>query len=54
VRDVVRIAAVTPGEVSAAFSAYLLGGSFTWMAVGDPVLLAALPPGDFASFSVSK
>ena len=52
VRDVVRIAAVTPEEVVAAFSTYILGGSFTWVAVGDPGLIATLPAGDFASFKL--
>lgn len=50
VRDVVRIAAVTPEEVEAAFSDYILGGSFTWVAVGDPDLVAALPSEKFVSF----
>lgn len=51
VHDVVRIAAVTPGDVEAAFSTYIIGGSFTWVAVGDPALLSKLPAGDFVSFS---
>jgi len=50
VRDIVRIAAVKPEEVQVAFSKYLLGGSFTWVAVGDPGLLAKLRAADFASF----
>ncbi|MHB0897332.1 MAG: M16 family metallopeptidase [Spirochaetales bacterium] len=51
VRDIVRIAAVKPEEVLTAFSTYILGGSFTWVAVGDPALLAKLQAADFASFA---
>ncbi|MFA5851307.1 MAG: pitrilysin family protein [Spirochaetales bacterium] len=50
VRDIVRIAAAKPEEVRTAFSDYILGGSFTWVAVGDPGLLAKLQVADFASF----
>jgi zinc protease len=48
--DVVRIASVTPKDVKTAFSTYILNGSFTWMAVGDPALIARLPIDEFASF----
>ena len=51
VRDIVRIAAVKPEEVRAAFSDYILNGSFTWVAVGDPALLAKLRAADFAAFA---
>lgn len=50
VRDVVRIAAIKPDEVQKAFSTYILGGSFTWVAVGDPALIAKLSAEDFVSF----
>ena len=51
VRDIVRIAAIQPEEVRAAFSNYILDGSLTWVAVGDPALLAKLRASDFASFA---
>lgn len=50
VRDIVRIAKIQPAEVQSAFADYILGGSFVWVAVGDPALLALLPTADFASF----
>ena len=52
--DVQRIAEVTPDQVSAAFSAYVLGGPFTWVAVGDPKLLARFDPDSFAGFNIAK
>jgi len=48
--DVVRIASVTSEDVRTAFSTYILNGSFIWMAVGDPTLIARLPTDEFASF----
>ncbi len=52
VRDVVRIAAIKPIDVEKAFSDYILDGSFTWVAVGDPALIDKLPKEDFVSFTI--
>jgi hypothetical protein len=52
--DVQRIASVTVDQVQAAFSAYILDGSFTWVAVGDPKLLAKLDSNSFAGFKSVK
>ncbi len=51
IRDPARIEAILPGDVESAFAEYILGGSFTWVAVGDPSLTAQLTPGEFTSFS---
>ncbi|HWR10474.1 MAG TPA: hypothetical protein VN445_01495 [Rectinemataceae bacterium] len=52
VYDVVRIAAIKPSEVETAFSDYILDGSLTWVAVGDPSLIEKLPKEDFISFQI--
>jgi len=51
IRDPARIEAILPGDVESAFAEYILGGSFTWVAVGDPSLTTQLTPGEFTSFS---
>jgi len=47
IMDVQRIQAVTPGQISEAFSRYVLDGGFIWVALGDPGLLRKLNPADF-------
>jgi zinc protease len=46
--DVDRIASVNAAQVWKAFDEYITGGAFTWVAVGDPDLLAKLPEADFS------
>ena len=52
--DLGRIASVDASQVQRAFDAYILGGNFTWVAVGDPVIVGKLPAADFSGFSAGR
>ena len=52
--DVLRIASLNPMQVQTAFDTYILKGPFTWVAVGDPVLLTKFDPSTFTGFKISE